>query len=363
MLEGRLVSGAVSGRITVDGQQLINFFGSGYLALSNLPEIRAAVLRAMDAEAPFSQQVPGALGAIDPYFQSIERAAAAALGADCSVYMPSGYLIGMAFFAAVEDEFDHILIDERAHYSLHDAARLSGRPISTFAHCDVGSLASTLARASHGRRRPLLLTDGVFATSGRVPPLADYSDVLSRSHGRMFVDESHAFGVVGVNGRGATEYCGVESVATTGATLGKAFCAQGAVVGCSPWAAETMRRKPPLRGSCAGSPLSAVAAAAALQYCFRHPEIREDLRAKAQYLREQLRVAGVQTIDSPAPIVSFSLNSREEMLSLQQRAWQRGIYIYYSTYIGAGDEGVIRCAIFRDHSPADIDALVAVIRS
>jgi 8-amino-7-oxononanoate synthase len=362
LFQARAVTGPVAGRITVDGRPYINFFGSGYLALSDLPEIRGAVLRALEAGAPFSQQVPAALDAVDPYLEAVERTAAATLAADATVYLPSGYMIGMVLFAAVDEDLDHVLIDEGAHFSLKDAAKLSGLPLFTFAHCDAQSLADELQRSSRARRRPLVVTDGVFASSGRVPPLADYAELIAPYDGRLLVDESHAFGVVGSNGRGAAEYCGVERVAMIGATLGKAFCAQGAVVACSPSIAALVRQQPPIRGACAGSPLSAAAATAAMQYSFRHPEIRENLRATADYLRMRLRVLGLEVIDTPAPIVSFKSGNRADMLSLQQRAWQRGICIYHSTYIGAGDEGMIRCAVFRDHSRADIDALVAAIQ-
>lgn len=109
-------------------------------------------------------------------------------------------------------------------------------------------------------------------------------------------------------------------------------------------------------GACAGSSLSA--AAASLSYVADHPELRSNLRAMAQYLREQLRGLGLDVPDTPAPIVTFEWGSGADMRSLQRRLFDRGIHVYYSTYIGAGAEGCIRCAVFRDHSRHDIDMLI-----
>jgi 8-amino-7-oxononanoate synthase len=361
-MAGRRVDGPASARVTIDGREYINFFGSGYLALARFPEVRAAALDALEKGTAFAQQFPSSLETFDPHFAHVERAAAAACGTQASVYFASGYLIGMVGLASLKEMFDLVALDEHAHYNLQDAAKLLELPSFTFANCDAGALADLLKREAQEKgRRPLVLTDGVFATTGRLPPLADYAAILVPYGGRLFVDESHAFGVVGEYGRGAAEYCGVEEVASTGATLSKAYCAQGAVVGCSSAVAARLRNLPPLRGACAGSPLSAAVAAAALTFVGSRPTLRTDLRALTDYLRMRLRALGLAIPDSPAPIVAFKWGDREEMLALQRRAFERGVYLYHSTYIGTDADGVIRCAVFRDHSREDIDALVDVL--
>jgi 8-amino-7-oxononanoate synthase len=361
ILSGKTVIGSATARINIDGREYINFFGNGYLALSDVPAIRAAVLRALKGGAPFAQQLPAALGGITPAFAAVERAGALACATEASVYFASGYLVGMVGLASVDRSFDVLCLDEHAHPSLKDAAKLSGLPSATFAHCDPEALAGVLRQCVGARERPLVVTDGAFATTGRIPPLSEYAAALAPYDGRLFIDESHALGVVGQNGRGAAEWCGVEHLAARGSTLSKAFCAQGALVGCTALAASRLRGIPAVRGACAGSPLSAVAATASLIYVAQHPELRENLLATTRYLRTQLRAAGITVIDSPAPIVSFQYGSREDMQALQRRLFDGGIHIYHSTYFGAGPQGIIRCAVFRDHSREDIDALVSAI--
>jgi 8-amino-7-oxononanoate synthase len=361
VLAGRTVTGAVSARITVDGREYINFFGAGYLALNCVPEIREAVQRALAEGVPFGRQLPWAHGAVDPVFDAVEGAGALACGNEASVYFASGYMIGAVALAGCEQPFDVFLLDEHAHYSLRDAVSIHGRAIFSFAHCDADSLRSTLRQHVRGGQRPLIVTDGAFATTGRVPPLHDYAAEVAARDGRLLIDESHSFGVVGPNGRGAAELCGVEHLSLSGATLSKALCAHGALMGCSHAVAQRVRTLPPLAAACSGSPLSATAAAASLSYVSRHPELRTQLSALTGHLRARLRALGLDVIDSPAPIVSFRYGDREQMRALQRRAFERGFYLHHSTYLGAGADGLIRCAVFRDHSHADIDALIALL--
>jgi 7-keto-8-aminopelargonate synthetase-like enzyme len=253
-------------------------------------------------------------------------------------------------------------MDEHAHFNLRDAATLSGLPVFSYPHCDAGALEDLLERQLLANHRPLLLTDGAFATTGQIPPLAAYAQILESAGGRMFVDESHAFGVVGEQGRGAAEYCGVEHVASRGATLSKAYCTHGAIVGCARSVKPHLYGVPPIGAANAGSPLSAVAATASLAHVASHPELRAHLAAQTRYLRKSLRALGLEIIDSPAPIVAFSLGSRECMLRLQRAAFDLGIYLHYSSYIGAGPRGVIRCAVFADHTREHIDSLIDVLR-
>ena len=167
--------------------------------------------------------------------------------------------------------------------------------------------------------------------------------------------------VIGEHGRGAVEYFRVERWTSIGATLSKAICAQGAVIPCSNQAAKYVRTVQPLRGANKGSPLFAVAASASLAYLSAHPEIREALQRMTSYFRTRLREIGIDSIDSPAPIVSFRVGTRKDMLALHRRLFLDGFFLTRSAYLGAGPDGILRCAVYRDHSTNDIDALVSAL--
>jgi 8-amino-7-oxononanoate synthase len=352
-----VLSGPASARVTLGGREYINFAGSTYLALGRQPELREAALRALEGGTAFSCQLPSAYGVIDPAIRNLEFTAADYCDTEDAVYLASGYLIGAAALTSLETSASVLFIDEGAHFSLFDAARLTGRPVVPFGHCDPEALAQAIRIALPPQTRPITVSDGLFGTTGRVAPLNEYAAVLAGYDGRLAVDEAHSFGVLGVHGRGAAEYHGVESIVTTAATLSKAFCAQGAIIACGREAAERLRRVPPLRGANAGSPLSAAVATAALRYMQAHPERRARLAQLTDYLRNKLRAIGIEVGDSPAPIFAFRIGDGAVMRSLQKQLFERGIYVMVSNYIGSGAHGVIRCAVFADHSEGDLDAL------
>jgi 7-keto-8-aminopelargonate synthetase-like enzyme len=357
-LAGKTVTGAPSARIRVDGREYINFFGAGYLALTNVPEIRQAVSDALQNGASFANQIPAALETQDPLFAEVERAGAIACGTEASVYFASGYLIGMVGVACWSDSHQLLILEDGAHYNLRTAALASNLPHRIFRKGNIDALTALLQTDVRNELRPLLLVDGVSASTGELSPLAAYGAILERYGGHLFVDESHAFGVLGERGRGAREYEGIEHISSIGTTLSKAVCAQGAIVGCSRAQAARLKKTVPLRGTSTGSPLSAVAASASLSYMAGHPEMRTQLEQTSAHLRRRLREIGLDVRDSPAPIVSFTFGDRQSMCELQWRMFDRGICIYHSTYLGAGPEGIIRCAVFRDHTSEDIETLV-----
>jgi len=344
--------------VTLDDRTFINFAGSTYLALGGLAELRDAALEAVRSGLAFSSQLPVAYGSHDPAINDLEITAAAYCCTEAAVYLASGYFIGAAALMSLDTDKSALFLDESAHFSLYDAARLTARPIFTFGHCDPEALTQTVKNNLPPGMQPIVISDGVFATTGRVAPLDQYAAALADYDGRLVVDEAHSFGILGTHGRGAAEHHEVESITANAATLSKAFCAQGAIIGCRREAADRLRRLPPLRGANAGSPVSAAVGAASIRYMQAHPERRLQLRKSTQYLRKRLHGIGIDTGASPAPIVAFQIGDRALMESIQERLLQRGIYVLLSNYLGAGAEGIIRCAVFADHTETDLDALV-----
>jgi 7-keto-8-aminopelargonate synthetase-like enzyme len=363
LLAGRTITGPASARLSIDGQPILNFYGSGYLALSQIPAIRQSVADTLAAGAAFAQHVPPAFGAHDPAFAKVETLAARALGAETSIYLPSGHLIGQLGVLAFANDVDAIFIDECAHYNLQDAASLAKAPKHVFAHRDAEALEAALKQST--AKRPLVMTDGVFASTGQLAPLDAYAALVRQRGAQMLVDDSHGVGVVGATGRGSLEHFGIALGRDigAGATLSKAYCAQGAVLASDLATAQRIKARPPLRGATIGSPLSAAAAAAALDYMAAHPERREVLLGKAARLRDRLLGLGLRVFDTITPIVSFQTGDAMLMDRLQRQALQHDIVLQHSTYVGAGPEGLIRCAVFSDHSDDDFDRLITFLKA
>lgn len=362
LLDGHELRGGGTSELFIDGEKLLNFSGCNYLALTNNRELRDAAQQALDEGVGFSRYLVHAYGGHDPYFDAVEQEAAKFFGTEAAVYLPSGYMIGAAGFAAAEPEYDVILLDDTAHWCLVDAAKLTEKPIRHFAHRSATGLAEALEQLAPGQR-PLVVTDGAFATLGALPPLDEYAVLLRPLNGRILVDESHSGGVVGESGRGTVEHFGVEDIAHVGITLSKAFCGQGAVYVGSLESVERARACTAVRGSNSGTPISANVCAAALRFVRANPSLCAKVRGSAEYLRNRLRGIGLDVAKTPTSIVSFSHGGFSDMRAIQERLFDKRIYVLHSNYIASGPGGIIRLSVFADHSKTQLDWVVQEIQA
>ena len=354
----RIIESAVAAEITIEGRQFVNFGGSSYLGLSGHPAIVAAgidALRRHGAGAP----IPRAHEVVTGPHRDAERAAAQFFGCEASLLLGGGYSLGLVTLAILRDEFDVVYYDELSHHALRDGIAASGLPAYAFSHMDTNDLARKIDEHAALHRRPLIATDGMFSTFGGIPPLADYLAVVQRYGGRLLIDESHSFGVIGETGRGAVEHHRLDpALVLRGGSLGKAFGTSGGVIPACSEEVERLRATPASRGATPGMPAAAAMVAASLRYVAEHPELLHQLRANTSYMKAGLRGLGLDVGDNIAPVATFATGTRDSMRALKARLLERGIFVYYTNYIGAGSEGAIRCTIFADHTREHIDLLL-----
>ncbi|MBB3120995.1 aminotransferase class I/II-fold pyridoxal phosphate-dependent enzyme [Pseudoduganella violacea] len=357
----RRVSSPSCARIEVDGRSLLNFGGSAYLGLGGnaaLLDAGAAALRRFGVHSQLGRHYGYALA---PNLEA-EQAARAYFGVDGAMYFGTGYLFGLIAIPALAECCDAIFIDEAAHYSLYDGARASGRPIHTFRHCDAADLGRQLAHKPTAGARPMVVTDGMFATRGTIAPLADYERLLRRHAGWLVVDESHAFGVLGAQGRGAVEACGIApDRVVAGGSMSKAFGAHGGIALGPARIIDLLWRAPAARGAALGSSAGAAMTACSLQLVRSQPELRERLRTNTRLLKRSLRQLGLAIDDNDSPVSAFIVGDAGRMRSIQEALMQEDIFITYSQYVGAGAEGVLRVAAFADHQASDIHRLQSAL--
>lgn len=348
--------------ILIDGARYINFAGSSYLGLSGVAEILESGARLL-RQTGAGYQLSRHFGLVSQALQDIESEAASYFGSEAALYLNTGYLLGFALISAVRERFSAIYFDELAHYCLRDAIAASGLPSYAFRHLEAGHLEELLRRHAAAGERALIVTDGMYSTFGEIAPLDQLARVASSYGARLLVDESHSFGVLGTNGRGASEHHAILAQAPLiGGSLSKGFGVVGALIPATATEVEALRLTPVSRGAAVGLPAAAAMGAACLRYARSHPELLQRLRANTAYLKRGLRRLGIEVGDSVAPVAAFSLPSHAAMHSLQQRLFSEGLYVLLSDYIGAGSEGVIRCGIFADHTQAHLDQLLDALR-
>ncbi len=355
----------VGARTVFNGREVDYFSGCGYLGLQNHPAVLKA---AADALARYGLSTATSRGGYGehPVYDDLEREACAYFGFEKMLYFPSGYMGISILTQARREPNDHYFIDAAAHYSLWDAAYLTNKPITPFQHCRPDRLAESLQRELHPRERPLVLSDGVFPISGEIAPLPAYLEVVKPYHGQVFLDDAHAVGVLGKNGRGTPEYYGIQDEdCHTSATLNKALGGYGGLIcGAVDWIDDLDRNS----RICAGAsppPLPvAAASAAALTVARTTPGLRQSLWANVAQARDGLRALGWDLADSPSPILCLEGREGLNLPKVQAAMFDQGIAIkYVHSYTSAPAGGGLRIAIFATHTPEQIDRLIQEIGS
>jgi 7-keto-8-aminopelargonate synthetase-like enzyme len=300
------------------------------------------------------------MGTIPLYLQ-VEAATAQFFGSESAAYLASGYLSNMAGVQALHEAgvFNAVFVDESSHFCVHDAAMATGVPVHRFAHLDPEDLEKQLKENLAPSQKPLLLSDGVFPTLGRIAPLPEYVQVLEAYDGTLWLDEAHAVGILGPHGRGTYDHYGLAGERLLfGGTLSKAFGGFGGIVPGPKAFIDRVRSGPVMIA--ASAPPSPVAAAtlAGIERVQSHPEWRERIWANARQLKQGIRGLGFEVEDTDVPIAAFALDSAAEMQRAHHELMERGIAIQYSHYQGAGADGVLRVVVFSTHTEAQIARLI-----
>jgi 8-amino-7-oxononanoate synthase len=199
----REINGAQGAEIEIAGRRVINFSSNDYLGLANDPRLREAAIatiKEFGVGAGASRLISGTQS---PHSR-LERALAKWKGTEAAICFGSGYAAALGTIPAVVAKGDVIVLDKLCHASLIDGARLSGAMLRVFPHNHVRKLESHLewARREHPGRRVLMVTESVFSMDGDLAPLRELVELKKRFGALLMLDEAHAVGVIGRNGRG-----------------------------------------------------------------------------------------------------------------------------------------------------------------
>lgn len=260
-----------------------DFASNDYLGLAQHPRLANAVRRALDAGVPVGAAGSRLLRGNCPSHQALEAEAAAFFGTGSALMFGGGYPANLALLGTLPQRGDLLLLDVLSHASTHEGARLSRAEVARFAHSDPADAADVIAdwRARGGRGAVWIAVESLYSMDGDSAPLAELSALAAANDGWLVVDEAHATGVFGPQGRGlAADLDGADHVITLH-TLGKALGASGALV-CGPAVIRDflVNRARPFIFATAPSPLMAEAAREALRILADEPGRQDALQAR-----------------------------------------------------------------------------------
>jgi len=357
--------------VVLNGKKYLYFAGTSYFQLHSHPALIKAATEAT-RQYGIGSATTRAMTGNTPLIEEIELQLADFFNTEDAVYLPSGYLCSLAGLKALDElgRYQVIFLDEGSHYSLSEGAAATGKKVITFRNRDPVDLADKLKKHLGPRERPLVASDGLFPVMGNLAPAKDYLKMVTEYDGVLWIDDAHGVGILGSHGWGSCEALGVPfNRVHLGATLSKAFGAYGGIIAGSGEFIRKVRTGTVLTGS--SSPMNAAVAAGikGLELVRENSDLRTRLWTIARYLREGLLHMGipVETLFIPekhgtVPIFSFTHRDAASMKKIHGYLLKEGIYTQYTTYKGAGSEGVIRVVVSSEHKKVEIVRLTHTLR-
>jgi len=322
----RLLSGPQEPVATYDGRRVINLCSNNYLNLANDPRLKEAAGRAISDLGVG----PGAVRTIAgnmAIHRDLEAALAAFKRTDAALLYQSGFTANAGTVAAVLGKEDVIVSDELNHASIIDGARLSGATKKIYPHRDVAAARRLLAESA-GARRLLLISDGVFSMDGDIAPLPDLVAAAEEVGAIMMVDDAHASGVVGRQGRGTVDRFDLHGrVHIQVGTLSKAFGGLGGYVAGSRSLTDFLiHRARPLLFSTSHPPSVAASALAAVRLVQEDDEPITRLWENTAFFKDGLRGLGFDTGISETPITPVIVGDEAKAMEFSDRLFALGVF-------------------------------------
>jgi glycine C-acetyltransferase len=359
----RPLSSPQGGSVTVGDQPLINLCSNNYLGLADHPDIVGAAQEALGRWGFGMASVRFICGTQEIHTQ-LESRLSSFLGTDATILYSSCFDANAGLFEVLLDDRDAVISDALNHASIIDGIRLCKAQRFRYANADLGELEARLKEATDARRR-LIVTDGVFSMDGYLAPLEGICDLAERYDALVMVDDSHAVGFMGDNGRGTPERFGVtDRVDIVTGTLGKAL--GGASGGYTSGRQEIVdllrqRSRPYLFSNSVAPPIVA-ASLAALDLVEHQPEQRERLMDNAARFRARLEAGGLELLPGEHPIAPIMVGDAAKATAIAQRALELGVYVTaFSFPVVPRGQARIRTQVSAAHTPEELDRAADVL--
>lgn len=363
----RIITSAQQARIAVGGEQVLNFCANNYLGLANHPDLISAAHQGLDSHGFGMASVRFICGTQDQH-KELEQKLSAFLGTEDCILYSSCFDANGGLFETLFGAEDAIISDALNHASIIDGVRLCKAKRYRYANNDMAELEAQLKQAdADGARFKLIATDGVFSMDGVIADLKSICDLADKYDALVMVDDSHAVGFIGENGRGTHEYCDVlDRVDIITGTLGKAL--GGASGGYTSGKKEVIdwlrQRSRPYLFSNSLAPSIVAATIRVIDMLAEGHELRARLKENSAYFRERMSAAGFTLAGADHAIIPVMLGDAKLAAEMASRMLAAGIYVVgFSFPVVPKGQARIRTQMSAAHSREQLDkAIDAFIR-
>ena len=360
----RVLESASAAESRFDGKQVVNLASNNYLGLTTHPKLREAAIEAVRKYGVGSGSVRTISGTMRLHMELEERIARFKNVEACVVFQ-SGFAANAGTVSALLGPEDHIVSDELNHASIIDGCRLSRAKIHVFPHKDAAAAEKTLAELDSLTGRKLLISDGVFSMDGDIGALPGLVEAAERHGAIMMVDDAHASGVLGRDGRGTIDHFGLHGrVQVQVGTLSKAIGVLGGYVCGSRDLIEFLyHRARPFLFSTSHPPAVAAACLAAFDVLEQEPERIQALWDNTKYFKHGLTSDGFNTGNSETPITPVIVGETRLAHELSRALFEEGVL---ATGIGfptvPKGKARVRTIVTATHTKAELDHALEVFR-
>jgi len=370
--EERVITGPQQAEIDVredgDTRHVVNFCANNYLGLANHPQIVAAARRAIDEHGYGMASVRFICGT-QTVHKELEGRISGFLGTEDTILYPSCFDANGGLFETLLGPEDAVISDALNHASIIDGIRLCKAQRYRYRHDDMADLEEQLRAAKDARAR-LIVTDGVFSMDGTIADLQRICDLADEYQALVMIDDCHATGFLGREGRGTHEYRGVMSrVDIITSTLGKALggASGGFTAARREIVAWLRQRSRPYLFSNTLAPVIAAASIEVVNLLESDNGLREKLAANAEYFRSRMEALGFDLLPGEHPIIPVMLGDARLAGRMAERLLDHGIYVIGFSYpVVPHGKARIRTQMSaghdREHLDRAIDAFAAVGR-
>jgi glycine C-acetyltransferase len=342
---------------------------NNYLGLSNEPVVIDAGRRALDRFGAGTASVRFICGTFTVH-RDLEAACARLVGTAASLSFVSCWNANEAVPGTLLGEEDLVISDQLNHASIIDGIRLAKAitkcQTAVYRHADMADLDAKLS-AAHDRRVRMVITDGIFSMEGSIAPLPDLLEVCRKHRAVLVVDDSHATGVLGAQGRGTAEHFDVVGqIDIITSTLGKALggAAGGFAAGSAAVCDYLTQRARPQLFSNALPPTVAASALASIEFLEAHPARVTRLRDNATYFRERLLELGFKPLAGETPIIPVILGETSAAIQMSDLLLAQGVFVTGFGYpVVPQGQARVRCQISAAHTRDDLDQALAAFRN
>ncbi|MBK6305098.1 MAG: glycine C-acetyltransferase [Gemmatimonadetes bacterium] len=348
--------------------QILILSSNNYLGLCDEPSVVQAGIDGLKKYGAGTGSVRFICGTFTVH-RELEQALARFVGTEASMSYVSAWNANEGLTATVVEEGDFVISDELNHASIIDSIRLAKAitkcTTAVYKHSNLDDLVAKLA-ANKAAKRRLIWTDGVFSMEGSIAKLPEILQIARDHDAIVIMDDSHATGVLGTNGRGTAEHFGVlGEVDVITSTLGKAVggAAGGFVAGSAALCDMLTQRSRPQLFSNALPPTVAASALQAVKVIEAQPERVQKLRDNSRYFREQIIEAGFKPLAGETPIVPIIIGETSAAIQVSEMMLAEGVFVTgFGFPVVPHGTARVRCQISAAHSTGDIDFAVTAFK-